>query len=210
MERPRLKRLQEQANLTFRAAALSTIILTRPAPLELSSSPHPVAPPPDAKVLIPDEYKTDPIYEEPAEVVPEEETSEIEIPEEAIMEEDGNKESEIIEPQEDSIDGCILTNNVWIGAATYYSWAGCVSCSPRRIMANGQVLNDSRKTLAFMRTGLGTRVLVENTANNLQTVAVVTDRGGFERWGILADLTVATRNAIGGGSRTNVKITLCR
>jgi hypothetical protein len=117
-------------------------------------------------------------------------------------EEDQHEEAE-------SVEGCRLTNQVWTGRATYYSRAGCLGCNPQRIMANGEVLNDSRRTLAFNRTRLNVRVLVENTQTNRRTVAVVTDRGGFESYGYIADLSVATRNSIGGGDITNVRITLC-
>jgi rare lipoprotein A (peptidoglycan hydrolase) len=96
----------------------------------------------------------------------------------------------------------------WQGLASYYSRAGCLGCSSTLTMANGQPLDDGALTIAFNRAKLGTRVSVTNTKTGKSTIATVTDTGGFERHGKIADLTIATRDAIGCGSTCTVTIKL--
>lgn len=100
----------------------------------------------------------------------------------------------------------------WEGIATYYSTEGCVGCNPERRMANNEILDDNRLTIAFMRTPLDVPVVVENLETELSVRAMVTDRGGFERYGKIADLSLGLRNAIGGSDLTRVRISLldCR
>ncbi len=85
------------------------------------------------------------------------------------------------------------------------------------IMANGEPLRDDQLTLAFMRVPLNSWVLVENIEdeesgegmdNIRYGIARVTDRGGFEQYELIADLSLGLRNAIGGGHLTHVRITL--
>jgi len=92
------------------------------------------------------------------------------------------------------------------GEASWYSIDGCLGCSPSRTMANGQKLNDNAYTIACNDYPLGTKVLVENTENNRFTEAVVTDTGGFGKYGRIADLTIAVRDAIGCGGLCRVKV----
>ncbi len=101
---------------------------------------------------------------------------------------------------------------VWEGIATYYTRDGCVGCSWDRRMANGEILNDNRLTIAFMRLPLNSRVNVMNTETGQMVPAIVTDRGGFEAHGFIADLSWATREAVGGSGKTRVRISLdqCR
>lgn len=89
------------------------------------------------------------------------------------------------------------------GEASYYSWNGCLGCNPLRIMANGQQLNDNALTMAI---GADRKHLVGHTARvtSLSTGKSVdvriTDTGGFyqAKYGHrVADLSVATKNAIG-------------
>lgn len=85
---------------------------------------------------------------------------------------------------------------VWTGTASYYSWNGCMGCDPNRIMANGEVLNDMNKTLAFNHLPMNTEVVVTNLSNGLKTTAKVTDTGGFDSLGRIADLSVATKEVL--------------
>lgn len=84
----------------------------------------------------------------------------------------------------------------WIGKASYYSETGCGGCSPSRIMANGQRFNENAYTIAFMRLPLNTPVRVTNLDNDSSVIASVTDRGGFESHGRIADLSLAVARTI--------------
>lgn len=94
----------------------------------------------------------------------------------------------------------------WTGLASFYNWAGCLGCNPKRIMANGKPLVDTNKTLAFQRLALGSKVRVTNLRNNMFVVAEVTDRGGFEPLGRIADLSEGTKDAINCSDLCKVKI----
>lgn len=94
----------------------------------------------------------------------------------------------------------------WQGIASYYSRDGCIGCHPQMIMANGQPLVDSAKTLAFNHLPLGTMVRVRNLDNDMIVEAEVTDTGGFERLDRIADLTIGTKQAIGCGDLCRVEI----
>lgn len=100
------------------------------------------------------------------------------------------------------------TDMSWEGIASYYSRAGCLGCSWNMLMANGEPLDDEAPTLAFMRAPLNSWVLVENIENGLASMARITDRGGFEPYGRIADLSLGLRYAIGGEDLTQVRITL--
>lgn len=94
----------------------------------------------------------------------------------------------------------------WVGIASYYSRKGCVGCNPGRIMANRKPLVDSNLTLAFQRLPLGSMVKVTNLKNNMFVVAEVTDRGGYEKLGRIADLSLGTKNSINCSDLCKVKI----
>lgn len=77
----------------------------------------------------------------------------------------------------------------WSGLASYYSEKGCLGCSARLMMANGQRFNEAANTLSFMRLPINSHVLVTNLDNGISIKAIVTDRGGFESLGRIADLS---------------------
>ena len=92
------------------------------------------------------------------------------------------------------------------GNASTYSEQGCLGCDKDRIMANGQPLDDDRRTVAIacrddngrcrLAFGLGTDVKVINAKTGVAAVATVTDTfGGI--YGRIADLSLATAQAIG-------------
>ena len=97
---------------------------------------------------------------------------------------------------------------MWAGNASWYGardeW--CVGCNPNFIMANGQKLDDSKKTLAFNQLPLGTWVTVTNVDTGLREEAEITDTGGFNDLGRIADLSVALRNALGCGDICTVTV----
>jgi hypothetical protein len=101
----------------------------------------------------------------------------------------------------------------WTGKASYYSREGCLGCSKTLTMANGETLDDGRLTLAMTPEDvrkyklLNTSVTVQNVKTKAQVVAKVTDTGGFSRYRRIADLSVATKQAIGCADLCDVEIT---
>lgn len=99
------------------------------------------------------------------------------------------------------------------GEASYYSRAGCLGCSENLTMANGQTLDDTALTLALTpemvsrHKLLNDIITVENVKTGKTVKARVTDTGGFGRLGRVADLSVATRDAIECSSLCEVLIT---
>lgn len=81
--------------------------------------------------------------------------------------------------------------SAWTGKVSHYSRSGCIGCSATLIMANGQPLDDEELTIAFNKLPLGTKVRITNLDNGKSLVVTVTDRGGFERLGRIADLVPA-------------------
>ena len=89
------------------------------------------------------------------------------------------------------------------GEASYYSRAGCLGCDPAMIMANGQSLDDTALTMAIganLKHLVGRPAKVTSLATGKSVTVRITDTGGFyqAKYGYrVADLTVATKNAIG-------------
>lgn len=98
------------------------------------------------------------------------------------------------------------------GKASYYSLAGCLGCDSERIMANGQKLKDEDFTIALTPEMvhkyrlLNDNVSITNQKNGNQVIAKVTDTGGFAKYGRIADLSVATKNALGCGGTCDITI----
>src|SRR3990167_9319205 len=97
--------------------------------------------------------------------------------------------------------------------ATYGGCLGCKQYFDEKgqlyyKMANGEKLDDNRLTIAFYDLGimpLGTRVSLVNRTNGKSIVATITDTGGFMACcGRIADLSLATANAI--GARTDIDL----
>lgn len=101
-------------------------------------------------------------------------------------------------------------NILFIGIASYYSIAGCLGCSPTLTMANGERLNDTVKTIALTpsnyRKYKNQTVKVTNLKNKKYTLAKVTDSGGFGKYNRVADLSLATKLAIGCSDLCKVQI----
>lgn len=86
---------------------------------------------------------------------------------------------------------------VYVGFASYYSHDGCVGCDPNQIMANGQKFDENAMTIAFNQLPLGTTVEVVNLDTGDRVVAEVTDTGGFNKLGRIADLSKGVAEKIG-------------
>lgn len=89
-----------------------------------------------------------------------------------------------------------VIDNSWTGFVSYYSEDGCVGCNPNQIMANGEKFDEDAYTIAFNKLPLNTEVVVTNTETGQSVIATVTDRGGFESLGRIADLSKATMEII--------------
>lgn len=89
------------------------------------------------------------------------------------------------------------------GTASYYSRAGCLGCSKGMIMANGKPLDDRKLTIAMSpklvrsQRLLNDYVTLYNPKTGKTVRAQVTDTGGFAKYNRIADLSVATRDALG-------------
>lgn len=98
------------------------------------------------------------------------------------------------------------------------SWYGtgedeCLGCREDRIMANGERLDDDKKTIACAIGGsckyfdVGDEVEILNLENMMVVRAVVTDRGGFARYGRIIDMTKAVRDSINCDDLCKVRVT---
>ena len=79
-----------------------------------------------------------------------------------------------------------VENVVMQGEATYYSRAGCIGCSPKLLMANGQPLDDGALTFAVPANRmdlLHKKFTIENAQTGKKVMAMATDTGGVcEIW----------------------------
>ena len=94
----------------------------------------------------------------------------------------------------------------WKGLASYYSHKGCLGCSDGQIMANGEPFDETAMTVAFNKLPLGSFVRVTNRANGMSIKAEITDTGGFEELGRIADLSKGVKEMIGCNDICSVKI----
>lgn len=89
------------------------------------------------------------------------------------------------------------------GEASFYSREGCLGCNPKRIMANGQPLEDHALTIAIGADKsylVGRKAHVTNITTGQSVSVRITDTGGFysAKYGYrVADLTIGTKTAIG-------------
>lgn len=103
-----------------------------------------------------------------------------------------------------------MVNLLFVGLASYYSVVGCLGCSPTLTMANGERLNDAAYTIALppaqFRAFKNQYLEVKNPKTGLKVRAKVTDSGGFAKYNRVADLSLATKNAIGCSNLCKVEI----
>lgn len=97
---------------------------------------------------------------------------------------------------------------VWGGKASWYGATKetCLGCDENFIMANGKKLDDRIRTIAFNDLPLGTMVEVTNVDNGLMEIVEVTDTGGFENHGKIADLSKALKDSLKCGDVCNITI----
>jgi len=96
----------------------------------------------------------------------------------------------------------------WTGIASYYTFDLCLGCNPQRIMANGEILDDTKLTVAFNQAPLGSRVRIKNIRNSMYVDAIVSDTGGFEKLGRIVDVSLKVKNSINLNGLEEVKVTL--
>lgn len=94
------------------------------------------------------------------------------------------------------------------GVASYYSRQGCLGCSETLTMRNGEPLDDTRLTMAYNHAPMNTKMYVTNTSNGKRVLVTVTDTGGFERLGRIADLSLGTKEALGCNDLCHIAIEL--
>lgn len=98
------------------------------------------------------------------------------------------------------------------GQASFYSEDGCLGCDDNLIMANGEKLDDSKFTVALTPDTvrkyklLNDVVKIVNSHTGHSIYAKVTDTGGFAKYNRVADLSVATKDALGCNSLCQVRI----
>lgn len=95
----------------------------------------------------------------------------------------------------DSVATCSAKKSV--GKVSYYSKDGCLGCSTNQRMANGEIFDETKYTLAHNSIPLNTIVMVKNLDNGKQMTAKVTDRGGFGKYNRIADLSKALYDDLG-------------
>lgn len=87
------------------------------------------------------------------------------------------------------------------GMVSYYTIDGCLGCNPTRMTASGEILDDTKSTLAIpaewrKQIPMGTMVRVTNLDNGLSVIAKVNDTGGFLKYDRIADLSLAACQAV--------------
>jgi len=99
------------------------------------------------------------------------------------------------------------TEKQWTGKVSYYSKDGCIGCNKLQITASCKVFDENANTLAFNKLPLNTEVLVTNLNTGVSQVALVNDRGGFEKYNRIADLSKGLFQRLGAKTDvTNIKI----
>jgi rare lipoprotein A (peptidoglycan hydrolase) len=97
------------------------------------------------------------------------------------------------------------------GKVSFYSSDGCLGCHPEQITASGEKFDENAMTLAvpveWKHIKMGTIVLVKNLDNGKQMTAKVNDRGGFLKYGRVADLSKGLYEALGAKTdKSNIEI----
>lgn len=93
------------------------------------------------------------------------------------------------------------------GKVSFYSKDGCLGCSTNQTMANGQIFDENAMTLAHNQIPLNTKVKVTNLDNGLYAYATVTDRGGFNKYSRVADLSKGLYESLGVKTdKSNIEI----
>jgi len=89
------------------------------------------------------------------------------------------------------------------GKASYYSREGCLGCDPAFRTASGEILDDTKHTMALapetvkQYKAMGKTLRVTNPKTNIVIAVKVNDTGGFSKYGRIADLSLASKNSLG-------------
>lgn len=129
----------------------------------------------------------------------------------AYVEEVYAKSSEMVKPvlEEQQKDETVFVKT---GFVSYYTVVGCLGCNARRITASGEILDDSKLTLAIPASWrkeipMGTMVKLTNLDNGKEVIAKANDTGGFLKYDRIADLSLATCMAIDCKTdKSNIKL----
>lgn len=86
----------------------------------------------------------------------------------------------------------------WKGMASWYGDVDeeCEGCREDRRMSNGRVFDETKNTIAFNWLSLNSIVRVTNLSNGLSEIVTVTDTGGFNGLGRIADLSKGVKNKL--------------
>lgn len=116
----------------------------------------------------------------------------------SVQESTGQEEATNLEPKKQS----------FVGEASWYGEEDheCLGCRADRLMANGERFNENARTLAFNHLPLNTEVTVRNLDNGEIIEATVTDTGGFNSLGRIADLSEGLKNLLGCADICNVEV----
>ncbi len=94
---------------------------------------------------------------------------------------------------------------------SYYTVESCLKESGQYTMANGRLLDDSKKTCASWDYKFGTVLLITNTRNGKSVEVTVTDRGPNKylyRQGRVLDLSLAAFSAIADTEQGIITVTV--
>lgn len=125
----------------------------------------------------------------------------------AVVKEQATVAGEVQAKEPEVVNGTIQ------GTASFYSENGCLGCNAGLIMANGEKLNDKNYTIALtpelvkQYKLLNDMVKVVNIKTKATVIAKVTDTGGFAKYNRIADLSLATRDALGCDHLCQVEVT---
>lgn len=87
-----------------------------------------------------------------------------------------------------------------------------MGCNPNFITASGEILDDTKQTMAlppeFVKKHklMGKTLKVTNKKTNIAIDVKVNDTGGFSKYGRIADLSLASKNSLGCGGLCEVVI----
>ena len=116
------------------------------------------------------------------------------------------KDIEILRLKKELQERPVIREVKYIGLASYYSVAGCVGCRDDLLMANGERFDETAMTLAFNWLPLGTVVEVTNVLTGDSRLAEITDTGGFNKLGRIADLSLGLKEALNCSDLCRVEI----
>lgn len=111
------------------------------------------------------------------------------------------RDNKRLETELASFSAQLPKKKVSTGKVSYYSHDGCLGCGEKQITASGEPFNETAMTLAipveWKHIKMGTMATVTNLDNGKTVTAKVNDRGGFLKYGRIADLSKGLYEALG-------------